>query len=249
VEVTALPADGYERPCVLRASSDLNRLSLLEPHFVAPVTDTTGDFPSYRRPRRARWRELERRGRKLHREHEVVSRLLRSPTDLERELEEGLGLEASGWKGAAGTAILSSPRTASFYRSVARAFQARGELRTSELRVDGRLVAFDLALLYRGRYLLLKTAYDESLRSLSPGLVLRRAVIESCFDRNLTAHEFLGVDMAWKRLFSTANLLHCTYRGYPRRPLGAAGYSYRKHLRPALKSAYRRVRPTAAAPV
>lgn len=243
LEVMALPSEGPALAGLLQAAREQGRLSMVEPQFVAPVTDTTGDFAAYRHPRRGRWRELERRGRKLRREHDVEIRLIRQPGDLPAELEEGLRLESSGWKGSGGTAILSSPQTALFYRSIARSFHARGQLRTSELRIGGRLAAFDLALLHGGRYLLLKTAYDESLRSLSPGLVLRRAVIEHCFERGLAAHEFLGVDMAWKRLFSTAGRPHCTYRGYPRRPLPAAQYSYRRHVRPLLRDAYRRLRP------
>jgi hypothetical protein len=111
-------------------------------------------------------------------------------------LDAGLSVEASGWKGRGHTAILSAPETAEFYRTVARAFAQRGELALSGLWLDDRLVAFDLALAHANRYRLLKTGYDESERSLAPGLILRRAVIERCFDLDFEAHEFLGPDKA-----------------------------------------------------
>ena len=203
------------------------------------------DHHPARRPRRARRRRPHRhrrprRARKMAREHAVELRTVAPPEAFEEELEAGLRLEASGWKGQEGTAILSSPAMASFYRDIARDALERGELRFSTLRLDGRLVAFDLAVLSQRRYFLLKTAYDESVRRLAPGLVLRRAVIERCFELDLLAHEFLGIDMPWKQLFATDTRLHVRWRSYERRPLPIARYAYRGVLRPAVKRAVRR---------
>jgi CelD/BcsL family acetyltransferase involved in cellulose biosynthesis len=108
-------------------------------------------------------------------------------------------------------------------------------LRFSALRLDGRLVAFDLAILSRQRYFLLKTAYDESVRRFAPGLWLRREVIERCFELGLEAHEFLGEDMPWKRVFATETRAHVTYRAFDRGPLGITRYVYRAKLRPTVK--------------
>lgn len=238
LEVSALPKKDPGLDALLEASSRAGWSVVVDHQSLSPVTDSTGDFHAYREGRKKQWRELERRGRKLRREHDVELRSIEAPVDVEREVDEGLRLEASGWKGAAGTAILLSPKLARFYRTVARSYHERGELRLSQLRAGGRLVAFDLAVVYAGRYFLLKTAYDESLAALAPGLVLRRAVIERCFEEELEAHEFLGVDMAWKRLFSTGAHELCVYRGYGRRPLPSLRYAYRKRLRPVLKRAY-----------
>jgi hypothetical protein len=242
LEISALPVDGAELLCLLEASRIAGRRCLIEPQYVSPTTDTTGDFATYRGHRKGHWREIERRGRKLGREYDVDLQLIRRPADLDGEFEEGLRLEASGWKGAAGTAILCSPEMVGFYRAIARSYHERGELRLSQLRAEGRLIAFDLALLSAGRYFLVKTAYDESLRGFSPGLILRRAVIERCFELGLEAHEFLGTDMPWKRLFSTGEREHCVYRGYSRRPLSTGRYSYRRRVRPVIKRAYHFVR-------
>lgn len=238
IEARALPVEEPEVRALLAAAQDRDARTITEPEYVSPLTDVAGTFEDYRAARKARWRELERRGRKLAREHEVEQSLVASPGEAERELEEGLVLEAAGWKGRQGTAILARPDTATFYREVACAFHGAGELALSSLRVDGRLAAFDLALLHRGRYFLLKTAYDERLRSLGPGLVLRQAVIERCFELELEAHEFLGADMDWKRLFSNAERRHAVWRAYPRGALHRVRYAYRGRLRPRLRAAY-----------
>jgi CelD/BcsL family acetyltransferase involved in cellulose biosynthesis len=240
LEVPNLPEGEPAHRALLAAGRAAGRLQTTVPQYSSPLTDTTGDFASYRAPRKSQWRELERRGRKMAREHEVQTRLIEPPRALEQELDEGLTLEAAGWKGRAATSILASSRMAAFYRAVARDAHERDELRLSSLRLDGRLVAFDLALLSRRRYFLLKTAYDESARQLAPGLVLRRAVVERCFDMRLDAHEFLGIDMPWKQLFATANRRHLRYRAYSRHPVPLARYAYRGVLRPAAKRALRR---------
>lgn len=201
----------------------------------SPITDTRGSFEEYRKPRKGQWREMERRSRKAARDHHASFSLIEPATDFEALLEEGLVLEAAGWKGRAGTAILSSSPTADFFRDVARAAARRGELRFSTLRLDGVLAAFDLALVTRGRYFLLKTAYDESARSLAPGLVLRRAVIEECFSAHLDAHEFLGIDMAWKRLFATEYRDHVRYRAYRTTRANRLRHGYRARVRPRAK--------------
>ncbi len=238
IEARAMPADEPEVRELLAAVQEGGARTILEPDYSSPVTEVAGSFDEYRASLKPRWRELERRGRKLAREHQVEQALVAPPRELEKELEEGLALEAAGWKGRAGTAVIADQHTTAFYREVARAFHAAGELRFSSLRVDGRLAGFDLALLHRGRYFLLKTAYDERLRSLAPGLVLRRGVIERCFELGLEAHEFLGADMEWKRLFSTGERRHAVWRAYPCGALHGLRYAYRRRVRPRLKAAY-----------
>ena len=76
------------------------------------------------------------------------------------QLEEGFALEASGWKAAKGTAILSSPETRLFYTEVARWAAEQGWLRLHFMRVGGRAAAFQLLLVQGGRVWFLKGGYD-----------------------------------------------------------------------------------------
>ena len=244
VKLEALPATEAEVRELLGAVKSCGARTTLDADYVSPVADTTGSFEAYHTAMKPRWRELERRRRKLMREHTVETDLIAQPDDMPLDLAEGLLLEAAGWKGREGTAVLSDDPVAGFYADVARAFHATGELRLSSLRTAGRLVAFDFALLYQGRYFLLKTGFDESLRTLAPGLILRRDVVERCFELGLDAHEFLGIDMEWKRLFATGDRPHFVCRAYPRGARNGLRYAYRRHGRPRLRSAYLRVRPS-----
>ncbi|MGH2781034.1 MAG: GNAT family N-acetyltransferase [Thermoleophilaceae bacterium] len=244
VELFGVPDGDPALAALCRASAERRRLVHREPQHVSPIVDTSGTLAAYLAERGGRFREIVRRRRKMEREHGARFAPIGPPDDLSRELQRGLELEARGWKGKAATAIISDTRTEAFYRRLAERFHASGELRFSTLELEGRLVAFDLALVHADRYWLLKTAYDESWARFGPGMALRVSVIQRCFELGLEAHEFLGDDMEHKRRFSTSERRHQGIRSYSRRPRSALGYVYRRRARPVLRRAYRRLAPT-----
>jgi len=215
-----------------------------EAAHVSPIVDTAGDLEEWRKGSKPRWSApLERFRRKMGRDHKARFTTIEAPRDLRRELDRGLQVEASGWKGTQGTAILSAPETEKFYRRIAGAFHERGELRVSAIELDDKLAAFDLTLLHRNRLYLVKTGFDEGFRKLAPGLVMRLSVVERCFELGLDAHELLGDDSEWKRKFSTSQRAHTTFRAFPPGALGLGRYGYRALARPLLKRARDGVRP------
>jgi CelD/BcsL family acetyltransferase involved in cellulose biosynthesis len=217
------------------------RRRLVEPYMSSPIVDTTGDWEAYRALSKPRWgAPLERFRRKMVREHAAEMTLITTPGDVDAVLDRGFAVEASGWKGASGTAILSSPRTERFYRAVAHAFAATGELGLSWLDMDGRMAAFDFCLLHGNRLYLLKTGYDEAQRRLAPGLVMRLSVLERCFELGLEAHELLGGSDDWKLKFSTSERRQVALRCFSSRPAARGRYAYRRWARPVLRSAYQR---------
>lgn len=244
LEMTALPTDD---PCASLLESGLDDAPMrfvLEPGAVSPIVDTNGDFDEWRKGSKPRWgAPLERFRRKMGRDHEAELSIVEPPDDLEAELEDGFRVEASGWKGEAGTAIISDPSTLAFYSGLARAFNERGELRLSRIALDGETAAVDLCLLHRSRLYLLKTGFDERFRRLAPGLVMRLSIIERCFELDLDAHELLGDDSEWKRKFATSDRSHLNVQAFAGGPEGYARYVYRKKLRPVLRRGYRRLRP------
>jgi CelD/BcsL family acetyltransferase involved in cellulose biosynthesis len=240
--VPALEEGGATLDALTAAARGARVKHVIEPAGESPIVELDGDWDSYRRETKSRWgAPLERWRRKMAREHRLEARIVEAPADLESELDRGLAVEASGWKGRAGTAITSSPGTERFYRRVAAEFAERGTLRLSSLVLDGEMVAFDLSLLHAGRLWLLKTGYDERFRRLGPGLVLRMWVIERCYELGLDAHELLGGDDAWKRKFATATRRQLSLRTYPGGPARRPAYAYRRYGRPVLKLAYQRL--------
>jgi CelD/BcsL family acetyltransferase involved in cellulose biosynthesis len=238
----ALPSGDPSLPAMKDAVGQARMLSFAESVHTSPIVETGGDFKTWRAASKPRWgAPLERFRRKMGRDHQARFEIVEEPRDLEAELNVGFAVEASGWKGRAGTAIVSASETERFYRELARVFHERGELRLTRIVLDDTVAAFDLCLLHRNRLYLLKTGYDEGLSKLAPGLVLRLSTIERCFELGYEAHELLGEDSEWKLKFATTERRHVDLRAYRRTPLGAGRYGYRAVVRPRLKRAYRSV--------
>jgi CelD/BcsL family acetyltransferase involved in cellulose biosynthesis len=111
---------------------------------------------------------------------------------LDAALEEGYRLEASGWKGRSGTAIVSRPETRRFYTEIARWAAEHGWLRLAYLRVGSKPIAFQFDLEAGGVIYHLKPGYDESYGRFRPGKILVEHVLRSAFERGLRRYEFLG---------------------------------------------------------
>jgi CelD/BcsL family acetyltransferase involved in cellulose biosynthesis len=245
LELTCLPEGDASVARLREGARAAAKTPLIEPSYTSPTVDTSGDFDAWRELSKPRWgAPLERFRRKMGRDHEAELEIVEPPRELEAELVDGYRVEASGWKGEAGTAILSSPRTEAFYTEIARVFDAREELRFSRIVLDGETAAFDFTLLHGGRLYLLKTGYDERFRRLAPGLVMRLSVIERCFETGARSHELLGDESGWKSKFATGSRSYVTLHAYRRNPVGLARYAYRGRIRPRLKDAYRRLRPS-----
>lgn len=244
LEVLGVPSADSSVERLESAAQAKSRLSLVTPTFAMPFIDTSGDYETWRKENKHRWKApLERKWRKMERDYDAVFTVVEAPANLEAELDEGLRIEASGWKGEGGTAIESAADTASFYRAMARDFQQRDQLRFNWIVLDGVAVSFDFCLLYRNRLYTLKSGYDEAYRKLAPGFVLRLAVIKRCFELGIETHELLGDESGWKTRFSSGHRPYVDFRAYPRGPVGLVRYVYRTRLRPRLRGAYRRLRP------
>lgn len=142
--------------------------------------------------------QLGRSRRALEREGTVLLRAGGRERSLDEDLERFLRLEASGWKGREGTAILGSERTSRLYREFARAARADGRLRLLLLEVDGVLVAGDLSCQVGHRTSLVKTAYDERRSAHRPGLVLRAEALKAAIEEGCTEYDFLGGPDSYK---------------------------------------------------
>lgn len=87
-------------------------------------------------------------------------------------VERFLALEASGWKGLAGTAMLRIPGESDFFREVCARFREQGRLRMLSLEAGGTMVAMRCDVAAGEGLFSLKTSYDERYARFSPGLLL-----------------------------------------------------------------------------
>jgi CelD/BcsL family acetyltransferase involved in cellulose biosynthesis len=184
---------------------------------------------------RSQWRTSSRA---LDREGGLVLRTTRSEVELDHDLDVFLKLEASGWKGRAGTALLCDPHGEALFRMFAVGAARAGWLRLSILESSGVPVAAVYGCVFGERAFRLKSAFNEEYADRSPGLVLVGEELRRSIDEGLRVYEFLGLPAEYKLRWGSSTRDLITLRGY-RGPLALPAYAYRAKLRPLLGKARR----------
>ncbi|ODU04145.1 MAG: hypothetical protein ABS81_11510 [Pseudonocardia sp. SCN 72-86] len=158
----------------------------------SPFVPQGRSFEDYvqRRDRR-RVRALGRNRERLQAAGDVTFTVHQDQDDLGDAVEQFFELEQCGWKSDAGTAILSDPATAQFYRAATRWAAEAGMLRVALLRVDGTPVAGELCIKDHRAVHALKAGYDPAFRRYTPGLLVQFDMIERALGAGL-GYEFLG---------------------------------------------------------
>jgi CelD/BcsL family acetyltransferase involved in cellulose biosynthesis len=221
-------------------------LALIQPFALSPLADCRGDFEAYL----ARGGSSVAKYWKSCRRHILNGPLnfsiVTSGVELEALLDEMFALEAAGWKGQEGSAILSVPADAIFYRSLALAAAEAGALRIAVLREEGRLIAFEYCVVGGSTVFAMKVGYDENRRRLQPGhLAALMNIRDACADPELEWYDMLGNSMrlaAYKQRFATDYRTVSRIRLFARTPLGMCLYAlYRaKPFAKRLRSLVRR---------
>lgn len=170
----------------------------------SPYVAVGGDWPGYERRLGTKLlADLRRRRRRLEEQGAVSIELGDGGDRVDELLSEGFAVEASGWKGTAGTAIASDVATAGFYRETAQWARSRGWLHLAFLRLDGRAVAFEFAVRDGATHYRVKVGFDPAHREHAPGKLLLHRVLEDSFASGVTRFDFLGDDDAYKLEWST----------------------------------------------
>lgn len=200
-----VPAGGPTAAALLEAFGRAGFRLRARPRLSSPYVDFGDGWDAFADSLSTKkWRELRRRRRRLEEEGEVVFDTGDGATDLDHRLGEGFAVEGSGWKADRGTAVASDRQVGRFYRAVARWAASEGMLRLSFLRVDGRAIAFDLAVVDGEREWLLKTGFDPDWAKFSPGSLLRAEALRTAFDDKVLRYEFAGASEPWKMEWTTA---------------------------------------------
>jgi CelD/BcsL family acetyltransferase involved in cellulose biosynthesis len=131
---------------------------------VASIPDDI--MPLYSKSRR---KTIARNTRKLEQYGRVSFSLQRKGDDFEAALATFFRLEGLGWKGDAGSAMISQPKHAQFGRDVAAGFAQDNRLVIGELRVDDEVIASTLNLISGNTLFALKIGWDPKYANASPG--------------------------------------------------------------------------------
>lgn len=114
------------------------------------------------------------------------------------DVEDAFRIDRNAWQHRAGTGIGSQPEIEQFYRALAEHASERGWLRMAYLSAGGTPVCYELNLEYHGVLYNLKLGYDAEHADLSPGLVLKRKVLEQAIRDGLKEYDFLGEEEPYK---------------------------------------------------
>ena len=188
-------------------------------------------------------KKLRQHRRRLGERGTLTSVATVEPAALRRSLEEFLLLEASGWKGRQGTALLCNDGEAAFARAFVAALAEQGRAAIHALYLDGRPVSMQIVMRAGPAAFTWKTAYDEQFQEFSPGMLLLEdytaafladagiASVDSC------AYDESGFMAAWTERQTVGDIWIDARPGASRAFAVLAG----------LQKGYRRARATAKA--
>jgi CelD/BcsL family acetyltransferase involved in cellulose biosynthesis len=164
-------------------------------------------------------KKLRQHRRRLAEKGALTTVIATEPEAVGRALEDFMQMEASGWKGRQGTALLCDAGNAAFMR---KAIVRMAELCCASIHalyLDGRPVSMQIVVRAGAAAYTWKTAYDEQFHDFSPGMLLLEdyttafladksiAYVDSC------AHDDSGYMSAWIERQSVADLWIDARRG------------------------------------
>ena len=162
--------------------------------------DVDGSFEGYWE---ARGKNLKQNTRKQHNKLQtegIETRIecITAPERVAEAIADYGMLESAGWKGADGTAIAPDNAQGHFYRAMLENYCALGRGRIYRYWFGDKVVAMDLCIHDNSVLVILKTAYDESYKSVSPSTLMRHDQFLQLFaEQKFQRIEFFGKVMEW----------------------------------------------------
>ena len=166
--------------------------------------------------RRSDFRRSRKRAEQLG---TVMTRII-TPTaeELPNLMAEALRVEASSWKGEAGTALALDATRAAFFRRYTQLACEQGILRLCFLDIGQQTVAMQIAVQTSNAFWLLKIGYDPTFAPASPGMLLMRETIRHAVEQRLARYEFLGKSETWTDVWTKEKHECLSVQIYPYRP-------------------------------
>jgi CelD/BcsL family acetyltransferase involved in cellulose biosynthesis len=164
-------------------------------------------------------KKLRQHRRRLAEKGELTTALATEPQAVRAALEDFMAMEAAGWKGRQGTALLCDAGNAAFMRKAIVGMAELGCASIHALCFDGRPISMQVVVRAGAAAFTWKTAYDERFQDFSPGMLLLEdyttafladksiAYVDSC------AHDDSGYMSAWTERQAVADLWIDARRG------------------------------------
>ena len=142
--------------------------------YIRASLDTTQDGEALLRDALGakKLKELRRQRHRLEEHGPVVFDVARAPDEIGPALEAFLRLEASGWKGKRGTALVQHDGDAAFIRRAVPALAETAQCEIVTLRAGTTPVAAGIVLRHQDRAFFFKLGVDERFAKYSPGVQL-----------------------------------------------------------------------------
>lgn len=191
-------------------------------------------------------KELRRQRRRLADHGAIHFDVARTPDEVSHALETFLTLEASGWKGKRGTALLHRAGDSRFVRTAAPMLAKTGACEIVSLHAGATPVAAAIVVRHQNRAFYFKIGIDEAFAKFSPGVQLTLDLT-----RHLCADPFIAtadstadaghtmIEPIWRGRLRIGDVLLPLYRHDPTVALAYAALAARTRLRDAA----RRLRP------
>ena len=151
-----------------------------QPHGCESVIPVEDSFDNYKKglPNKLKG-NLRRSNNSLKKLGSCNVIVIREDSDAREELLRFAGIEGSGWKGVAGTAI--KYKFQEFFEQLVQNMGHKNWLQWYFLESENRRIAGYLVIPFGRSAIILKTGYDEEYKTLSPGAVLTEKMIEHIF--------------------------------------------------------------------
>lgn len=161
-----------------------------------------------------RLKEYRRLMRRLGDHGEVRFTVARTPDAVAQAYEVFLALEASGWKGRRGTALLHQPELAARLRTAATSLATRNACEIALLHAGNAAIAAGIVLRHCDRAYFFKLGIAESFARYSPGVLLTLELTRHlCADPAITMADSTAspdhpmIDPIWRGRFAVGDLL------------------------------------------
>jgi CelD/BcsL family acetyltransferase involved in cellulose biosynthesis len=194
-------------------------------------------------------KELRRQRNRLAEHGDVTFHIARTPAEIAATIDTFLTLEASGWKGKRGTALMQDAGDSAFIRSATRALAERGQCEIVTLRAGDTPVASGVLLRHLDRAFYFKLGVDERFAKLSPGVQLTLDVTRhlcadpaiACADSTANAGHPM-IDPIWRGRLAIGNVLIPLRKHDPLVSLIHGALTLRRTIREPLRRVARSIR-------